>query len=275
MVAELKRLIVSADDVGLDPGVTAGALAALADGIVTSLSVLVVRPDWAETLAAVRASGAPSVGVHLSLSEGRPVLPPDRVPTLVEDGRFVSPRRLLARHAAGRLSAQEVQAEWTAQIERAQSVLPVTHVDGHKHLHVLPGLVRALGAAADARGIERVRLPREPGVGPRLAVRAALSASAGRVRGLRSTDRIAGVALAGRLRQDSLVALLAGLRPGTTELVAHPGSPGPTLPSALVREGMAWAADYGFAAERDALCSREAREAIDRAGIELIGWHQL
>ena len=54
----MKRLVVTADDVGLDPGITRGALLARAEGIVTSLSVLTARPDWETTAEALREAGA-------------------------------------------------------------------------------------------------------------------------------------------------------------------------------------------------------------------------
>lgn len=278
------RLIVTADDVGLDEGITEGALTARQEGIVMSLSVLVARSDWASTAERLQEVRPLDVGVHLTLCEGRPALPPSEVPSLVEaDGRF--PLRLgtvLRRHATRRLKLSEVRREWLAQVRRAQHAgLSVTHLDGHKHIHLLPGL---FGVALDVRqgcGVPGMRLPREPGKGPRTRVRQLLRFLSARgtsrlVRtGAVTTDRTAGIGVAGALTESVLLELLARLRPGTTELITHPGRPGRTLPSALLAEGLGWTGDYRFADELAALTSPAVRDVIASRGIELIGWRDL
>jgi len=278
------RLVVTADDVGLDPGITEGALRAWSEGIVTSLSVITARSDWRATIDRLKAAGARDVGVHLTLCEGAPALPPAEVPTLVEaDGRFpLRGRTVVARILAGRVDLGEVRKEWLAQVRRAQeSGLSVNHLDGHKHLHVLPGL---LGVAFDVRqgcGVPGMRLPRQPGPGPRRAVRRVLgllsgpAASRFRRTGAVTTDRVAGIDVAGRLDTPALVELIGRLQEGTTELVAHPGQPGATLPLRLEAEGLAWAGAYRFADELLALTSDEARAELEGRGVELVGWADL
>lgn len=278
------RLVVTADDVGLDPGITSGALHAWRAGIVTSLSVITARSDWRSTADRLKAASARDVGVHLTLCEGTPALPVEEVPTLVEaDGRFpLRGRTVAARVLAGRIDLGEVRREWLAQVRRAQEAgLSVSHVDGHKHLHVLPGL---LGVAFDVRqgcGVPGMRLPRQPGPGPRRAVRRMLGLlsgpAAGRFRrtGALTTDRVAGIDLAGRLDVPGLVGLLGRLEEGTTELITHPGRPGATLPLRLEAEGLAWAGTYRFADELAALTSPDVRREVERRGIELVGWPDL
>ena len=278
------RLIVNADDVGLDPGITAGALQAWREGIVSSLSVLTARPDHAATLERLRRAGVGDVGVHLTLCEGAPALPPREVPTLVDDhGRLpLRGRTVVGRVLAGRIDLREVRREWLAQVRRAQDAgLTVSHLDSHKHLHVLPAL---LGVALDVRqgcGVPGLRLPRQPGRGPRRAVRGVLAllsgAAAIRLRGTGTvtTDRVAGIEYAGRLDEASLLRLLRGLPEGTTELVAHPGLIGATLPLRLQAEGLAWAGSYRFADELAALTSAEVRHEVQRLGIERVGWRDL
>jgi len=280
----VKRLVVTADDVGLDPGITRGALLARAEGIVTSLSVLTARPDWETTAEALREAGAREVGVHLTLCEGSPVLPASELPSLVDpEGRF--PHRLgavLSRVVTRRLDWGEVRREWLAQVARAREAgLEVTHLDGHKHVHLAPGLCAIALEVLRESGVPGFRLSSEPGRGPRRALRASLGVLSRRCsrrlagHGGRSTDRVAGIAQAGRLDTSGLVSLLERLPEGTTELISHPGQLGETLPSRLLDEGLDWAADYGFGQELQALTSSAAQQAIERCGIELTSWGEL
>jgi chitin disaccharide deacetylase len=272
---EVKRLIVSADDVGLSPGIGAGAVEALHSGIVTSLSVMTAVDGWEATVKLLKGAEVPDIGVHLTLCEGVPVLPPHEVPSLLgPGGRFPGDLGgVLMRLVTGQIRLSEVLAEWTAQVRRAQDAgLPVTHLDGHKHIHVAPRLGRVCAAVAATTGVRGVRLPRQRR-GPRPAVRWGLAAASAVHRRLgRAPDRCVGIGVAGRLDEALLLSTLAGLRPGTTELITHPGLPGPGLGEALAARGMAWGRDYGFGRELAALTSPRVRRAVDEAGVELISW---
>src|SRR5919106_4628953 len=110
-----------------------------------------------------------SLGIHLTLVEGRPVLPPEKVPSLVTaDGRFCqSLGMFLLRWLTGKIRMQEVQREFAAQIEKAlDHGLRIDKLDSHMHLHLLPGIFQAVLAVAGRYRIRAISLPRE-----RLAVR--------------------------------------------------------------------------------------------------------
>ncbi len=278
------RLVVCADDVGLDPGITDGALEAWRDGIVTDLSLLVARDDWGRTAAALKDAGVADVGVHLTLCEGRPVLPPHDVPTLVHHRGRLAPsgKRLLARYLRGGVKPGEVRREWLAQVRRAQGAgFRVTHLDGHKHLHLLPGLFGVALDVLQTCGVRGMRLPREGGEGPRPGVRGLLRglsrAPAGRLGrgGVVTTDAVRGIGRAGRLTERALVALVDGLAAGTTELVCHPGQTGGSLPARLVQEGASWAAGYRWDDERAALTSPRVKAALEAREVQFVRWADL
>src|ERR1700675_4197556 len=85
----VRRLIVSADDFGLSPGVNAGILTAHRDGILTDASLMVSGAACAEAVELARATPRCSVGLHLVLVQGRATAPPHAVPGLVDrDGMF-------------------------------------------------------------------------------------------------------------------------------------------------------------------------------------------
>lgn len=131
-------LIVNADDLGLSDGVTEGIVRAWRDGVVTSTSALVNIDGAPERIAATRAEHPDlPIGLHLNITDGRPVLPPEKVPTLVDrDGRFHSiddiPKHLL------NIAADELAAELRAQAELLTSIgVRFTHIDYHQHIVVL------------------------------------------------------------------------------------------------------------------------------------------
>ncbi|MEE2828738.1 MAG: ChbG/HpnK family deacetylase [Myxococcota bacterium] len=281
MEQPLTRLLVTADDVGLHRGITLGALEAASRGIVCSLSVLTARDDWDATRSALLGHPDLDLGVHLTLCEGRPVSSPDEVRSLVgSDGRFpLRGRTVVQAVLRGSVDKDEVRTEWLAQVRRVQDAgLRVTHLDGHKHLHLLPGLSTVFEEVRRSCEIPGARLVREAGRGPRTGVRALLSAlswrMASRLRdgGSRVVDRTVGVGVSGALTEEALLSIIERLEPGTTELICHPAKRVDGFPADLVSEGLDWAADYRFSDELAALCSPAVAARIEERGIVLVGY---
>jgi hypothetical protein len=131
-----RRLIVNADDLGLTPGVNQGILEAHQRGILTSTTVMINLPD-AEAGIRLLQHKAPRVGIglHLNLTTGRPVLPPEQIPSLVgADGLFPynadDPLACLDS-----MNADEAVAEIHAQFERFVQIAgrKPDHLDSHHH----------------------------------------------------------------------------------------------------------------------------------------------
>jgi predicted glycoside hydrolase/deacetylase ChbG (UPF0249 family) len=272
----VKRLIVTADDVGLHQGMTLGAVRAHRQGIVTACSVAGAGPELSHAVTVLRDCPALEVGVHLMLVGGKPVSDPARVRTLVTRQRTFPPgyRVFLMRYALGRVSLDEVELELRAQIERvvAAGCTP-THLNGHEHLHVLPGIFDVVARLAKEYGIKYTRIPddqRPPGTpSARRAAVSVLGVLANRARararaaGLRVNDRTIGVVDAGRLTPARLTRLFRTVS-GLVELVVHPGIGG-----AAIARDFPWG--YDWDAETEALCDDAVREALDRLRIELVG----
>ncbi|RJQ45728.1 MAG: ChbG/HpnK family deacetylase, partial [Gaiellales bacterium] len=142
-----EKLIINADDFGLSSGVNRGIIECHEAETVTS-TTLMAQGAAAEE-AAVLAVEHPrlGVGVHLNLTSGRPVLPADRVPSLVDRaGLFPGRSRALLWLTTGRTRTAHLEAEIAAQIERCRSLgVEPTHVDSHHHLHAHPRLRAILG----------------------------------------------------------------------------------------------------------------------------------
>lgn len=131
-----KRLIVNADDYGHTPGVSAGIRQAHLRGIVTSTSVMMNRPDAVEGIkTALKECPRLGMGVHLVITSGKPLLPADRVPGLVDAAGLFHKLSETASHIAG-LHLEEVEAEWRAQIAAFVQTARCQpdHLDSHHHI---------------------------------------------------------------------------------------------------------------------------------------------
>src|SRR6202035_177441 len=145
-------------------GVNSGIFDAHDRGILTSASIFAHAPATPDALRRVWARPSLGVGVHLALVDGIPMLPPTRVPTLVEDdGRFrASWKPFIVACLRGRVALEEVERELTAQIERVRSEgIRLTHLDAHKHVHAFPPIFAIVTHMAERFGIPVIRVPYE------------------------------------------------------------------------------------------------------------------
>jgi len=269
-----RRLIVTADDVGLHRGMTLGAMRAHDEGIVTACSVMAAGADLAHAVASLRARPALAAGAHLTLVGARPLSPATEVPSLVTPAGDFLPgfTSFVRRYHAGRINLEEIERELRRQIERLlEAGLDVVHLNSHQHLHALPGVFAVVLRLAQEHGVGYVRLPldRQPrrlpslrmllvGVLARYARRARRRTSVGSVV---LCDGTIGIAEAGRLTAERIGRLLPHVT-GLTELVCHPG----------LDEGALAAFPWGYRWEEEtsALCDAGVRAAIARARIELV-----
>ena len=160
----LRSLVVNADDLGLTVGVNDGIFDAHDRGILTSASLFANAPATADAIRRARAQPSLGIGVHLTLVDGAPTLPPGRVPSLIA-GRWTVPPSwkpfIVACLLRARL-AVEVEQELTAQIERLRMRgMTLTHLDAHKHVHAYPPVFAIVARLADRFRIPVVRVPYE------------------------------------------------------------------------------------------------------------------
>ncbi len=238
----MSRLIVNADDFGLTAGVNRAIMELHRGGVLTSATLMSCAPATEQAIEMVQSAPAMVVGCHVVLVDGTPALKPAEIPTLVDaqTGRF-QPKlnTFLQKLLAGRIKESEIEAEASAQIARLQSHgLRLSHVDTHKHTHMLPGVLRPLLRAAKGAGIQAIRNPFEPAWSLRAtpglqlmrrfevmlmrryeAEFLRLVAEAGLV----TTNGAIGVLATGTLDAGTIAALLKNMPEGTFELVSHPG----------------------------------------------------
>lgn len=242
-------LIVTADDVGLDPGMTEGAIRAHREGIVTACSIVASGAAFDGAVARLRDVPSLEVGVHLALVEERSLTGlrmPRKYTTFVP------------LYLARVISIAAIERELRAQIERVLATgLRVTHLNGHQHLHLLPRVFAVVARLAREYAVPYVRIVDDRGGAARSLSMSALSALGRRARDTAFTnDHTIGVAIAGHL--DDVTPLLDHVD-GVTELVTHPGVGVTSYP--------AWA--YEWDRETRALCAPGLREELVRRGIVL------
>jgi hopanoid biosynthesis associated protein HpnK len=167
-----------------------------------------------------------------------PALPPERVPALVDAaGRL---RTDLARLGLEICTRSSVRAQLRAEIEaqfgayRATG-LALDHVNAHKHFHLHPAVATEIIAIGARQGMRGLRVPREPAAilakvessrrpPGYIAPWTRLLARRARRAGLRSPDRVFGLAWSGAMSAARLEGLLRHLPAGSTEIYLHPAT---------------------------------------------------
>ncbi len=139
-----RKVVVCADDYALTPGVSRAIRELIAAGRISATSVMTVCPYWAEegpALAAV--AGEADIGLHLTLTDQTPLGP---MPELAPAGRLPPIGAIVKASLLGRLPTSEIEQEIERQLTAFIAVWkrPPAHVDGHHHVHQLPGVRSAL-----------------------------------------------------------------------------------------------------------------------------------
>jgi hopanoid biosynthesis associated protein HpnK len=222
------RLIVNADDFGRSHEINLAIAQAHDSGIVTSASLMVTGGATEEAVALARARTRLAVGLHVVVLGGRAVLPPDVIPHLVDgEGRFR--RRALTagvRYFFIGAAREELAREMRAQFEAFKATgLPLSHVDGHHHMHLHPTVLALLLPLAQEFGARGLRVnvadelffslrgdPTRPGLklGWKLAF-VLLAANGRRLlrnRSLPTAGRVYGLMQTGRVTEAYLLRLL-------------------------------------------------------------------
>ncbi len=290
----MRRLIVNADDFGFTSGVNRAIVDAHSRGVVTSATLMANGPAFAEAAQLAKTVPGISVGCHVVLIDGQPVLGANQVSTL-SNGDPTAPlfrndlKIFAARAVVGRLNPEEIEAEATAQIRKIQATgIPVSHLDTHKHTHLFPTVLRPLLRAARACGIRALRNPfgprrplqsrhllARPSLWTRYAEGRILRSFAGKFReavdrqGFVTPDGTLGIEVTGALDETLFRAIAQTIPEGTWEFVCHPGYNDDDLRAANTR------LRESRETELRALTLPGARSLLAEEGIALISYRDL
>jgi chitin disaccharide deacetylase len=275
-------LIVTADDFGLAPEVNAAVETAHSNGILTSASLMIGAPAAADAVDRARRMRSLSVGLHIVLTDGYPVLPPSRLPNLVDkSGRFRSDMarasvRIFFDPMARRQVADEIAAQFEAFVATG---LRLDHVDCHKHWHLHPTISGLILDIGQRYGMTALRIPSERMRVLKLIEKqtssklswvtstcAALLKARVRRRRLLAADRVFGLAWSGAMTESRVAGLLAHLPDGLTEIYFHPATSN-SFSGAMP--------GYCYIDELAALVAPRITLAVKGAGIRLVGYSDL
>lgn len=286
----MRQLIVNADDFGFTSGVNRAIIEAHTRGLVTSATLMANGAAFEEAVLSAKSAPNLSIGCHIVLIDGEPLLACEKVPSLTRSRRFRDGLKIFAARAiAHTMDSDEISEEAKAQICKIQSAgISVSHVDTHKHTHLFPQILRPLLRAARECGVRAIRNP----FGPRLPLRSSqlltrpnlwtrtaevqiLRRFAGRFRdavdreGFATPDGTLGIEVTGTLDETLFHAIAQNIPDGTWEFVCHPGYNDAELQAAKTR------LRESRETELRVLTLPAAREVLSHQGIELISYCDL
>jgi chitin disaccharide deacetylase len=282
-----RSVIFTADDFGLADALNGAVVLAHRQGLLTCASLMAAGPRTQAALNLAQDLPGLCLGVHLTLIQGRAVLPPKAIPNLVDSQGFF-PNHPVAtgwRYFYQSRLLPEIRRELAAQIEVALTAgLTVWHLNSHLNLHLHPRLFPLVVDLAREYHIPAVRLSREDwrttlalapdGPAPKIAqglifaLLARRAARQARAAGLVGNDHLFGLTNDGRMTEAYLTPLVSRLQPGVTEIYCHPAlSADPELTR--------WAPRYLRQEELAALLSPHLKAALAAAGVKLTDFREL
>ena len=290
---------MNADDYGMTSGINRGIAEAQRRGIVTSATLMAKSQAFEEAAALARSLTASnlhfSVGCHVVLIDGEPVLPAERVASLrqpgTQNGTYfrVNLGDFVMASFRGKLRPEEIEAEAAAQFRRLQAAgVTPSHFDTHKHVHMFPAVLRPLLRAAKACKVPAVRNPfgqiwhlplgdvlLRHQLWKRFAQLNALRSFAAKFReevdahGLRTTDGSVAIVATGVLDAKLFAKILDNIPEGTWEFVCHPGYNDADLGKVRTR------LRQSRVQELELLTSPETKDLLQREGVQLISYREL
>lgn len=280
-----KQLIINADDFGIHPAVNEAVRKAATEGILTSTSLMAGGDAFDEAVEMARSMPSLGIGIHLTLVGGiKPVLSPSEVPSLTWDnGVFCHDYgKLIVRDLEGKISLSEVYAEWDAQIQKIMNTgLPVTHMDGHQHMHMWPHFYPIARDLAKKYHISCMRVPDEDvlfgmkdGHIIRWAAKNGLSLLSRMHRPdlkknhIRTNDHFFGMLYGGHLSPERFAKFILQTKPGITEIMCHPSAD-----TRAMEDTFHWG--YHGEDELAGLLADINRELIEKKQISLISYRDV
>lgn len=281
-----KQLIVNADDFGRHVLIDRAVEMGVQRGLIRSATVMVTGTAFDDAVALARRTPALGMGIHFTLVNARPVLPPDLIPSLIDPatgelwpdhGVFVK------RFLSGKIKLPEVAKECRAQLDTFLSTgLVPTHADSHQHMHVLPGIIDIIIDFCLDHGIPAMRIPAIPvslfatrpgNLGEQVG-RMGLHVLSERARrkavaaGLRVPEHFGGIVAGEAVDKKALRRILLTLKEGTTEIMLHPGTDNKVLIPDTV-----W--DHDFEAELAGVTDPDLVDLVEQLDIHVCNFSDL
>lgn len=279
----MKRIIVNADDFGRHELINRAVERAFDSGCLKSATLMAGGVAFDDAVKLAKKISGLGVGIHFTLANGNPILPPNEIPSLVtEEGIFHADYvKFLKRYLSGKISLAEVRSELAAQLEKiSRAGLKPTHVDSHQHLHHVPGIVEIILDLATASGIKAMRVVNTKifdgeldSVGKfvgrlGLGSLAKFAAHAAHKKNFATPEHFAGIVAGESVSENFMLKLIENLRVGTTEVMLHPGTD-----NKILQDFCEW--DHDFEEELAAVTSPRVMNLLAEKNISAINFADL
>ncbi len=279
----MKQLIINADDFGRHNLINRAVQDAFQKGCLRSATIMPGGVAFDDAVKKARSLDGLGVGIHLTLANGNPILPPSEIPTLVTaEGKFHDNHAaFLKLYLQKKINLDEVRAELAAQIEKVKRAdLNLTHVDSHQHLHHVPGIIDIVLELADAAGIHAIRISDTKifegefgGVGQfigRLGLTslAKFAARKAHKKNFHYPDNFTGIVAGESVTEKFMLNLIDKMKDGTTEVMLHPGRSNEVL-----KDFCKW--EHDFEAELDAVTSPKVLKLLSEKNISAVNFAAL
>lgn len=279
----MKRLIVNADDFGRHELINLAVERAFKNGCLKSTTLMPGGVAFDDAVAVAKRNPGLGVGIHCTLANGNPILPPKEIPSLVTaEGIFHADYVVfLKRYLSGKISLTEVRAELAAQFEKMNRAgLTLTHVDSHQHLHHVPGIVKIVLELSEAAGVKAMRVADAKLFDGALKTfgqfigRFGLSSLAkfaayhAHKKNFATPDHFAGIVAGESVSENFMLNLIEKMEDGTTEVMLHPGTD-----NKILRDFCKW--DHDFEEELAAVTSPKVLSLLDSENISAVNFAAL
>jgi predicted glycoside hydrolase/deacetylase ChbG (UPF0249 family) len=274
-----RAVIFHVDDAGMSYDSNLGAIRATAEGVATSLSIMMPCP-WVPHMAAyLKEHPQTDAGLHLTLTaewenyRWGPVAGKPAVPGLVDPQGCLWPS---AEEVVAHASLAEVETEIRAQIDRARGLgLQPTHLDSHMGTCFHEPFVHAYTKVGVEMGIPILAVGGHmqyagPEVGQFKPLARAMAAGVWKA-GLPVLDDVVTQPTKGpdyEQRKQELSKLLTDMQPGVTQIILHCTVPTEVFPQ-ISGSGPAREAELRLMLDPD------IRALLQREGIVLTNWREL
>lgn len=276
----MKNLIVNADDFGRHELINRAAEIAFKTGCLRSATLMAGGIAFDDAIRIAKNNFGLGIGIHLTLANGNPILPPQEIPTLVNSEGIFHENYVvfLKKYFSGKISLDEVRSELSAQFEKIlRTGITLTHVDSHQHLHHMPGIIEIVLDLASKAKIKAIRSAESKifdgelnSVGKfigrlGLGSLAKFAAHKAHKKNFVTPEHFAGIVAGESVDENFLLKLISNLRDGTTEIMLHPGTN-----NKILRDFCRW--EHDFETELAAVTSPKVLAALDEKNISAINF---
>lgn len=279
----MKNLIINADDFGRHELINRAVEKSFLEGCLKSATIMAGGKFFDDAVKISKKNPSLGVGIHFTLANGYPVLPPEKIPSLVTDDGIFHENYVvfLKKYLQGKISLDEIKIELAAQLEKVQRArINLTHFDSHQHLHHFPGIIEIVLDLAESAKISKMRVSNSKifdgkldSVGKfigrlGLSSLAKFAANKAHKKNFSTPEHFAGIVAGESVSENFMENLILSLQEGTTEVMLHPGTD-----NKILRDYCEW--DHDFEEELNAVTSKKILNLLEEKNISVINFKNL